>query len=322
MKRLTFLGIAWLSTVAHAQTGPAVVALLPMPPAAQTVATARDDAARISVPVEISGRTWHFLIDTASTRSVISSDVADSLNLAKGNALQILTITGMDSVPSVIIPRLGFSTFTANDIAAPSLARTNLGGDGLLGLDILHNNRLSIDFRNATTMTIAPSQQNARPRHSDAEADTIVVTARSRMGELIVTDADIAGIRVAVIIDTGAEDTIGNPALAKMLLHNSASLPLGPATLISVTGQTLPAECALIGKLQIGGMTIANVPMAFSDVATFRQFNLARRPAILLGIQTLRLFARVTIDFPRRQIRFLLRHDAQAHPASSNIAAL
>jgi hypothetical protein len=61
--------------------------------------------------------------------------------------------------------------------------------------------------------------------------------------------------------------------------------------------------------LHIGGVTIDNVPMVFSDVATFRQFNLVRRPAMLLGMQTLRLFARVTIDFPRRQIRFLLRRN-------------
>ncbi len=322
MKRLAFLGVAWLSTVAHAQSGPAVAALLPMPPAAQNVAIAIDASARISAPVEIGGRTWHFLIDTASTRSVISSDVADSLNLAKGNALQILTITGLDSVPSVIIPRLGFSTFAANDIAAPSLARTDLGGDGLLGLDILRNNRVSIDFRGATTLTIAPSWQNAKPKHSNAEPDTIVVTARSRMGELIVTDADIDGVQVAVILDTGSEDSIGNPALARMLLRSSERSPLGPATLTSVTGHTLPADYALIGKLQIGGVGIANVPMAFSDVATFRQFNLIRRPAILLGMQTLRLFARVTIDFPKRQIRFLLRRDALERPALLNIAAL
>jgi predicted aspartyl protease len=282
-----------------------------LPPGGENVPAAADASARISVRVTIGGRIWHFLIDTASTRSVIASDVADSLALAPGPALQILTIAGIDAVPSVIIPELGFATFAVSDIHAPSLARANLGGDGLLGLDILRDNRLTIDFRHGTALTIAPSSRRQPAPASHGDPDTIVVTARSRMGELIVTNADLDDIPVAVIIDTGSQDSIGNPALATMLLHygtrDSAHVALGPATLHSVTGRTLPADYALISKLHIGGVAIDNVPMAFGDVATFRQFNLVRRPAILMGMQTLRLFARVTIDFPRRQIRFLLR---------------
>jgi predicted aspartyl protease len=307
MKRLAALACGWLCAAAHAQPIP------PPSPVGQTIPAATDPSARISAPVTIAGQTWHFLIDTASTRTVIASDVADSLALAPGKTLNILTIAGIDPVPSVIIPELGFATFAVSDIHAPALSRINLGGDGLLGLDILHDNRLTIDFRHGTALTLAPSSRKQAPPASPGEPDTIVVTARSRMGELIVTNADIDGIAVAVIIDTGSQESIGNPALAKMLAHDgardSAHIPLAPTTLLSVTGRSLPADYALVSKLHIGGVTIDNVPMAFSDVATFRQFNLVRRPAILLGMQTLRLFARVTIDFPRRQIRFLLRRN-------------
>jgi predicted aspartyl protease len=312
MKRLAALGCAWFCAAAHAQSvPPAPPAILPIAPAGQAIPAATDASARICVPVEIGGRTWHFLLDTASTRSVIASDVADSLALRPGKTLNILTIAGMDSVPSVIIPALGFATFAVSDIHAPALARVNLGGDGLLGLDILRDNRVAIDFRHGTALTIAPSSRQQSPPANHDDPDTIVVTARSRMGELIVTNADIDGIRVAVIIDTGAQESIGNPALAAMLSRDrprdSARAALGPATLLSVTGRSLPADYALVSQLHIDDVTIDNVPMAFSDVATFRQFNLVRRPAILLGMETLREFARVTIDFPRRQIRFLLR---------------
>jgi predicted aspartyl protease len=312
MKRLVALGCAWLSTVAQAQSVPTIPAGLPIPPAGQNFVATTDESARLSVPVAIGGRVWHFLIDTASTRSVIANDVADSLALAPGTALKILNIGGIDTVPSAIIPELGFSNVTVHDVHAPSLERGNLGGDGLLGLDILHNNRISIDFRHAAALTISPSSKRAdRATATSGEAnldpDTIVVTARSRMGELIVTDAEIDGIPVSVIIDTGSQESIANPALARMLYRSPACTRVGPATLISVTGRSLPADFALVSKLQIGGITMDNVPMAFADIATFRQFGLVHRPAILLGMQTLRLFARVTIDFPRRNIRFLLR---------------
>jgi predicted aspartyl protease len=312
MKRLAALG--WLCAAAHAQAQSVPPpAILPVAPAGQNIPTATDASARISVPVAIGGQVWHFLIDTASTRTVIASDVADRLALAPGHPLHILTIAGTESVPSVVIPELGFAAFAVSDIHAPSLARANLGGDGLLGLDILRDNRVAIDFRHGTALTIAPSSRQQPPPASHGDPDTIVVVARSRMGELIVTNADIDGIPVAVILDTGAQDSIGNPALARMLAiyssRNAARAPRGPATLLSVTGRSLPADYALIGALHIGGVAIDNVPMAFGDLATFRQFNLVRRPAILLGMQTLRLFARVTIDFPRRQIRFLLRRN-------------
>lgn len=273
----------------------------------QSVAVVTDVSYRLSVPVTIGGRLWNFLLDTASTRSVIASDVSDSLNLSKGGALQILNIAGMDTVPSVIIPDLRFSDFVVRDIHAPSLLRSNLGGDGLLGLDILRNSRVSIDFQHAAALTIAPSSRKSH--QPSADSDTIVVVARSRMGELIITHADIDGIPVVVILDTGSQETIGNPALARLLRHSAARSLLLPVTLLSVTGRMLAADYAMIGKLRIDDVAIENIPMAFGDVATFRQFGLAHRPAILLGMQTLRLFANVSIDFPRREIRFRLRHD-------------
>ncbi|MDP9056026.1 MAG: pepsin/retropepsin-like aspartic protease family protein [Pseudomonadota bacterium] len=276
----------------------------------QTVAVAADQADRLAVPVSIGGRGWNFLIDTASTRTVVASDVADSMGLEKGDALQILSIAGTETVPSVIIPDLVFSNLALRDIHSPALLRKNLGGDGLLGLDILRNSRVSIDFRHASTLTISPSSGKSHKRDGDDDPGAIVVEARSRFGELVVTSAEIDGISTAVILDTGSESSIGNPALANRLTHNSVH-SLGSTTLVSVTGQKLPVSFGVIDKLLIGQVTIADVPIVFGDVATFRQFKLLRRPAMLLGMDTLRQFARVTIDFPQREIKFWLRHDAR-----------
>src|SRR5579863_5363626 len=102
MKRLAAFCCAWLAAGAYSlpvpaqpappQTAPPqTAAISPIPPSAeQSIAVATDPSTRLGVPVSIGGRPWNFLIDTASTRSVIARDVADSLDLAKGDALQIL----------------------------------------------------------------------------------------------------------------------------------------------------------------------------------------------------------------------------------------
>ena len=301
MKRMAAFCSICLAAAAQAQVPLSPVAL----PSDQPVPVTLDSSQRLSVPVTIGGQPWHFLMDTASTRSVIASDVADQLKLVQGKALQVLNIGGTDTVPSVEIPELGFSDFALRDIHAPALLRDNLGGDGLLGLDILHNRRVAIDFRHGATLTIAPSSAERARKPADADPDAIVVVGRSRFGELIVTDADIDGHRVAVILDTGSEESIGNPALAKVLFHDSRTPPI-PTTLLSVTGRSLPANYASARRMRIGDVRIDHLPIAFADIATFRQFGLTRRPALLLGMQTLRLFAKVTIDFPRHRIQFLM----------------
>jgi hypothetical protein len=62
----------------------------------------------------------------------------------------------------------------------------------------------------------------------------IVVTARRRSGQLIMTDAEIDGVMTDVVIDTGSDTSIGNRALQRALGKRGN---LGQAVLTSVTGQ-------------------------------------------------------------------------------------
>jgi hypothetical protein len=59
------------------------------------------------------------------------------------------------------------------------------------------------------------------------------------------------------------------------------------------------------------------MPVAFADVTPFARFGLSHRPALLLGMDALRSFRRVDIDFPNRQVRFLMpRAEARARTGS------
>ena len=63
--------------------------------------------------------------------------------------------------------------------------------------------------------------------------------------------------------------------------------------------------------MRIGGIDINNIPIAFADVHPFRQLQLLDRPAVLLGMDALRLFNRVSVDFANRRVRLLTPDSSQ-----------
>ena len=61
--------------------------------------------------------------------------------------------------------------------------------------------------------------------------------------------------------------------------------------------------------MNIGGIIMKNVPIAFSDVHTFLQFGLGKMPAMLLGMDLLRAFSRVSLDFEEKKVSFQLKQE-------------
>ena len=62
----------------------------------------------------------------------------------------------------------------------------------------------------------------------------------------------------------------------------------------------------LVPEVRVGKVRIRQMPIAFADVAPFKHFGLTDRPALLLGMDALSCFRHVEIDFPNRQVRFLM----------------
>jgi predicted aspartyl protease len=271
------------------------------PPQDTSIALGTDRSERMTVPVTIGeSQSLNFVIDTGAERTVISRQLAERLNLAAGPMLTLVTVTGSGRVGTVIVPSLELSGTRVKGIEAPALDQAHLGAVGMLGLDSLQSRRVTLDFKkNEMKVTAA--------RHvEDTDADTIVVTARNRYGQLILVNSRLMGERIQVIIDTGAATSIGNLALLRKLEKRNALPATTPVTVTSVTGGTLPARFAQIDRIQIGGVDMNNIPVAFADAEPFKRFGLANKPALLLGMDALRLFERVSVDFANKQVRFIL----------------
>jgi predicted aspartyl protease len=288
-------------------SGPAIAQETPPAPApapleeGEILDFLQDRAARMTVPVTIDGRgPYRFVVDTGAERTVIARELAKDLSLGRGPSARVHSMSEVSTIDTAIIGKLDVGGNSVRGIHAPTLARTYLGAEGMLGVDSLKAQRVSFDFAKQE-MTVAPS----RKREDKWDDGAIVVTGRSRFGHLVLVDASVEGQKVWVIVDTGSEVTIGNNALRRKLAAKNKLGLLSPIDIVSVTGGRLVADQGVMKRIRLGGMDITAMPIAFADVHPFKKLDLMDRPAILLGMDTLRLFERVSVDFANRQVRML-----------------
>lgn len=268
--------------------------------------------ARLTVKVDVGLKgPYNFIIDTGAERTVVSRELAGALRLVPGRPVMVTSMTTTTQVNTVIVPDLSIKTIgQLHTVTAPALLARNLGAVGLLGIDTLRNHQVSIDFEHGT-MAVRPSEK--RKKYERRDPDEIIVTAKSQFGQLIVTDAYYGSTRIQVVLDTGSQVTMGNNALRRRI-GNRAGKPT-PIELTSVTGDQTVAAYTYIPDIKVGDVAFGEMPVAFADVKPFERFGLTKRPALLLGMDALRSFRRVDIDFPNRQVRFLLPKDAQRRSA-------
>jgi predicted aspartyl protease len=300
MKRvaLGFVSLAW-ATSALAQELPETT---PEDSAAIVQQFGIDRTDRMTVQVQVNGsEAVPFIVDTGAERTVIANDLARKLALDAGPTLTLATISGKYQVNSFFIDTLSTTSVSLEGIEAPGLERSNLGAYGLLGIDSLEDSRVHLDFAHKT-MDVLPSRKTRGK--TKLENGMIVVNAKRKAGRMILSSARIDGIKVDIILDTGAQSSMANIALRDRLRRRHISVDYIPVKMKSVTGTILAGEYTQIRQIDVGGLTINDMPMTFADNYAFAALGLKDRPAILLGMDALRLFDRVLIDFSNRRVGF------------------
>ncbi|MBV8687819.1 MAG: aspartyl protease family protein [Alphaproteobacteria bacterium] len=272
---------------------------------------------RMTVPVSIGARgPYRFIVDTGAERTVIARELASTLQLIASGKARLHSMTEVSDIQTVAIPALEVGGKEVRGIQAPALERRNLGAEGMLGVDSLQAQRVSFDF-DRQQMTVVPSRKHEESWTQDA----IVVRAQNRFGHLVLVDASVEGQKVWVIVDTGAQATVGNGALLRKLQKKGKLKSLAAVEMISVTGGRLTADQSLVKHIRLGGVDIYDLPVAFADVHPFKQLGLTDRPAILLGMDALRLFERVSVDFANRRVRLLAPGRSERAPSTQSALA-
>jgi predicted aspartyl protease len=304
---------AWLTALALTPVAARAQAPDPVsadPAVPMTVQAAEDEAARMTVPVMVNGRgPFPFVVDTGSNRTVISDTLAVQLGLPAGEILQVSSATGIDPTPSAHIERLSVGRREVSNLLAPVLIRANLAAAGMLGIDAVADQTITMNFRRGT-MSIQPASRR------DEDPGAIVVRGRSKYGQLILVDSEAASAPLYVIIDTGAEMTIGNLKLRDTLRRRRAAAGVVVVEGIGATGGRFQANADVIQQVSLGHVDMRRLPVAYADLHAFNQFGLKDKPAMLLGMSTLRLFEQVRVDFKNREVRFLLANGEQMAPGA------
>jgi hypothetical protein len=262
---------------------------------------ARKAETRLSVDVEVNGRgPYRFVVDSGADTSAVGLQIAKSGQLPLGTPAVLNGMTGSDEVDRVKVETLTLGASTVRNLELPVLREADIGGDGLIGIDALAQQRLMLDFERRLIKV-----EDARTRMK-SEPGEIVIVGRLRRGQLILTEVRADGFPLLAVIDTGAEITIGNTALRDRLLRKHRG-EFWTNEAIGVTGVHVQLPMAWIDELQVGPVTLENVPIAFADVPPFKLFGLSGEPALMLGTDILETFRRVSLDFRARKVRFQVR---------------
>lgn len=309
-----------LVTVNLADTQPPIITQ----PAAETAAlleTAFDKSRRMTVPVGLNGQgPFQFVVDTGANRSVVSTELATRLNLTNAGSAPVHGIAGVEPATLYQVGRMRVGATYASNLQLPSLPGAKLGADGLLGVDVLKNRRVTLDFV-ANRFEIAASSSGASigrghdTRLGESGPQVVTVPARYRFGQLVIVGAEVAGVPVAAFLDSGSQISVGNRALREAVLRQRPELAerFVEVPLISATGQVARGELALLPSLRLGALKLNRMLAVFADLHIFRLWELQDRPSILVGIDVLRQFQSVVLDFGQREVVFTA-HPTQRTP--------
>ncbi|USQ93672.1 retropepsin-like aspartic protease [Caulobacter sp. RL271] len=302
-----------LSPVSLPQTPLATPQAPPGEPPLLILDASLDQDARLTVPVMINGQgPFQFVVDTGADRSVLTPGLAERLALPRGPDVIVHGVSGSIISTTARVAQLRTGDARLAEVVLPVLPYDRVGADGLLGVDILEDRNVVIDFRRKQ-LEVRRSQSISQLLRSSRE---VSVVADERFGRLTIADSRIAGARSLAFIDSGGGVSIGNMALARAIAarRRRSSDMVQQARLLTAGGEMQLGEFRVVPSIVMGDLRITNIPMAFADLHIFDVWNLNNRPAALLGVDVLRLFARVELDFGAGRVLFRLGQGGLAAP--------
>ena len=239
---------------------------------------------------------FDFLVDTGAETTVVSDTLAIHLGLDDHGSVRVHSVGGHAQKPVVWIDEMVLGPLTIDKRRAVVMHEADIGAAGIIGIDSLKDQRVVLDFRKGT-VSVAPSESLL-----DKDGHDVLIKAKENQKRLVIHNARVDGIRVDLVIDTGLNITVGNDALRRKLDPNTGVALT--TTIADANGNELPSHIKIVKQLRIDNMRLPNPMIAFADTRVFEELGLGDRPALLLGMNHLRMFRSVSVDFRRRQIAF------------------
>lgn len=208
---------------------------------------------------------------------------------------------GMSNVVIVLIFVLSVSLIGICLIDVLVFDIIDFGVFGLLGIDMLQDYVVMIDFD--IWMMVVMLLWKCLVCDYDVLGE-IVIWVCSLFGQLVVMDVYYGLYCVCMILDIGMVVILGNEVLCCQLSCQWCVVWL--IEFISVIGGILRLDYMMIDQIVIGDLCIQDLLIVFVDVVLFKVFGLEKKLVIMFGMDVLRMFCCVDIDFVNCQVWLVL----------------
>lgn len=259
----------------------------------------------LTAPVTLNGAgPFPFIVDTGASISCVAKPLAEALGLPLQAKRPVHTVVGVNPQSLTLVDELRVGMRRQKRMPALAIALDQPKVQGVLAVDWLKGQRLTLNFEKSRLEFTGSRTESSSPGQ-------VVVPARRKHGQLTIVDAEVGDQKVAAMIDSGSELSLCNTALLDMLGRRQA-LPAKRQVIemVTILGEPFSGELMFLPFLRLGGLHLGNVAVVHADTYVFKIWGLEGRPAILLGMDLLREFRAVSLDFGRSQVRFDLPRGA------------
>jgi predicted aspartyl protease len=281
-------------------------------------AVARGRGGRMVAPMMVNGAgPFRFIVDTGANRSAVSDALAERLGLVHVGTGQVHSISGVTEAPMTEVRGFRYGELELQPGRVPIVEGAVLGGEeGLLGVDGMRGRRLRIDFENRC-IEISSAETPLRTRRGWTN-----IEGELRFGHLVVVRGRIRGQEVNVLIDTGSDSTLANPAFREQVRGIRVSRDRTDYARAYTAGTPIVLDSAvLIPQFSLGEVSVTGITAYVADFHIFRLWGFVDEPALLIGMDVLSQTRAIAIDYERASVHFRLRDRVRTGsrlPAASN----
>lgn len=246
-----------------------------------------------------------FVLDTGAQATSLSDRLVTEMGLARGPDLLVHSVTASSLVPSAILPRLKLQGESFDHVIAPVFPFSQLGAEGLLGLNHLQAFNLLLDIRRQQA-TLTPSQTRSVSFNFGGTVNatriprSMTSVPSLRKDGLLLMAVRVGPVEAVAFLDTGAQYSVANlklfQALGYSLEHTQERIVYG------VNGPPMSVRAGPAPTLELGSKRLAQTPLLFGDMHIFGVLDLLSRPALMIGADILGRFDRVGIDYHTNRI--------------------
>jgi predicted aspartyl protease len=270
--------------------------------------TRLDRIGRIWAPVMIDGKgPFRLVLDTGANHSALTAASARKLGAPSANAATVVTgLTGSAVVPTISVSSMEVGDLLMGPTTLPVVADVFGGAQGVLGNEGFASKRIFADFAHDKLVIARSHDQRAGVGFS-------VVRLHEMAGGLLIAEARVGGIRCKAVIDTGSQESVGNPALRTALIRHPPRRP-PRAEVMGVTLEVQTGEYLQAPNIEIGDLIVRGAHLTFGDMYLFEHWKLADQPVLLLGMDVLGHLDVLIIDYHMHEMQIRLAHDRLPTP--------